>query len=156
LILLAVGLAGCYESSGFLSEDPLGYVAGINLYAYVYADPVSSKDPRGTYAHCTAVPDSILGVFDFTACCTQHDNCYSTCGSSKGACDGEFYKCMKAECARRGFARWNCLKVAEAYYGGVDNVGGHFYNKAQTESGCNKCKTATPTPTPVPPPHPTQ
>jgi RHS repeat-associated protein len=31
----------------FLSEDPLRYAAGIDLYTYVYSDPISSTDPRG-------------------------------------------------------------------------------------------------------------
>jgi len=31
----------------FLSEDPLGFGAGVNLYAYVHNAPLGSKDPSG-------------------------------------------------------------------------------------------------------------
>lgn len=35
------------ELSRFISEDPLGFEGGVNLYAYVHADPVSKTDPLG-------------------------------------------------------------------------------------------------------------
>ncbi|MGH9315573.1 MAG: RHS repeat-associated core domain-containing protein [Thermoanaerobaculia bacterium] len=85
----------------FLSEDPLGYAAGINLYAYVYSDPIAAKDPRGLVAVCSGVPDATPGVFDFTDACHKHDNCYGTCGRSKPECDWDFYENMRAECARQ-------------------------------------------------------
>jgi RHS repeat-associated protein len=31
----------------FVAEDPIGFAGGINLYAYVYADPISLIDPLG-------------------------------------------------------------------------------------------------------------
>ena len=33
----------------FLSEDPLGNVGGINLYEYVYSNPINLIDPSGLY-----------------------------------------------------------------------------------------------------------
>jgi len=143
---------------GFLSEDPLGYDVGINLYAYVYSDPVAAKDPRGLFAVCSGVPDAFPGVFNFTDACQKHDNCYGSCGRSKPECDWEFYKGMRAECARRGYARWNCNRIAETYYYGVDHFGGTFYNAAQTSSGCLPCSATPrpPPPTPVPPRYSTQ
>ena len=33
----------------FISEDPLDFAAGPNLYAYVHGNPVSLRDPRGTF-----------------------------------------------------------------------------------------------------------
>ena len=34
----------------FLSEDPIGFAGGINLYAYANYNPLSMKDPFGTCA----------------------------------------------------------------------------------------------------------
>ena len=35
----------------FLSEDPLGFKAGVNFYAYVQNNPVNRNDPSGEFAH---------------------------------------------------------------------------------------------------------
>ena len=39
-----------YDSASgrFISEDPIGFDGGINLYAYVQNDPVRMTDPQGT------------------------------------------------------------------------------------------------------------
>lgn len=41
--------AGVYDPSAgrFLQADPIGYLAGMNLYAYVGADPINRRDPLG-------------------------------------------------------------------------------------------------------------
>lgn len=41
----------------FLQSDPVGYSAGMNLYAYAGADPVNGTDPSGT-------DDSLGGILD--------------------------------------------------------------------------------------------
>jgi RHS repeat-associated protein len=48
----------------FISEDPIDYLGGINLYAYTANDPINASDPSGLMAYiCTrqAWPDGIGG-----------------------------------------------------------------------------------------------
>jgi len=37
------------QQGRFLSEDPIGYSGGLNLYAYVNNDPVNFRDPQGLW-----------------------------------------------------------------------------------------------------------
>ena len=72
----------------FLSEDPSGIAAGLNLYTYVGDDPVSGRDPSGlfdctvtrwyqgvpTEFHCTATPGECLAAhanFPYYATCND-------------------------------------------------------------------------------------
>lgn len=45
----------------FISEDPLGLQAGINVYAYVGNDPVNGRDPLGLQDDCRMVITKIYG-----------------------------------------------------------------------------------------------
>ena len=36
----------------FMQRDPLGYAAGLNLYAYAGGDPVNARDPSGLFSFC--------------------------------------------------------------------------------------------------------
>jgi len=47
----------------FLSEDPLGFEAGINFYAYVSNDPVNANDPTGEIAISKAVSEWFTAKF---------------------------------------------------------------------------------------------
>jgi RHS repeat-associated protein len=40
------------QTGRFLSEDPLGFAAGINQYGYVNGDPISLNDPSGQCPWC--------------------------------------------------------------------------------------------------------
>jgi hypothetical protein len=43
--------------------DPLGYAAGINLYAYTDNNPLNGTDPNGTcYPVCTILAGAVIGV----------------------------------------------------------------------------------------------
>jgi RHS repeat-associated protein len=44
---------------GFISEDPLGFKAGINFYVYVNNNPVNANDP---YGHIAETPWDILNI----------------------------------------------------------------------------------------------
>jgi hypothetical protein len=45
-----------------MQADPLGYAAGMNLYAYVGADPVNQTDPSGMFSVCTPYRTRVVGV----------------------------------------------------------------------------------------------
>ncbi len=50
------------EIGRFLSEDPLGFGAGINFYAYVENNPVNFNDPSGNCPNCiTAGAGAVIG-----------------------------------------------------------------------------------------------
>lgn len=46
----------------FLQADPAGYAAGLNLYAYVFADPVNWVDPSGLIPVCRVIPATQPGM----------------------------------------------------------------------------------------------
>ncbi|MDP1614713.1 MAG: RHS repeat-associated core domain-containing protein, partial [Methylococcales bacterium] len=50
------------DTGRFISEDPLGFGAGINFYAYVGNNPVNANDPSGMCPECvTAIYGAISG-----------------------------------------------------------------------------------------------
>jgi hypothetical protein len=116
-----------------------------NLYLYALADPTDIADPTGLGPWCGSglsnlAPDIIIGAFDFTAPCRRHDVCYGTCGANRSACDGEFYQNLKNACNRRGFAKWNCMRFAEAYCFDVDRFGQSAFASAQRAACVPPCK----------------
>lgn len=44
----------------FLSEDPIGFAGGFNLYAYANENPLSFNDPFGTCAKYSCTTDAVI------------------------------------------------------------------------------------------------
>jgi len=80
---------------------------------------------------CTAVPDTLPGIFDFTEACEEHDACYAE-GEDRLACDLEFRSDLLSACAAQHPAtldarRLLCVTFAELYFIGVRLFGGFFF-----------------------------
>lgn len=80
---------------------------------------------------CTAVPDSVWGVFYFEHACDHHDGCYGGHWASRSGCDGEFWRNMEASCVY-DWSWWSpsrpaCRVVRDTYYTGVRAFGGPAY-----------------------------
>ena len=73
---------------------------------------------------CTAVPDAIPGIVDFTGACAAHDLCYAGGTQTQAQCDDQFLQDMSALCVAQhpealSPLRLVCLTFAQLYYGGV-------------------------------------
>ena len=80
---------------------------------------------------CTGVPDTLPGIFDFTAACEQHDACYRA-GVNRLACDQAFREDLLASCRAQhpdvfDPRRYLCFGFAELYYAGVRAFGGFAF-----------------------------
>jgi RHS repeat-associated protein len=64
----------------FISEDPIGFAGGVNLYSYVDNNPVLAGDPSGlsAYLYCEVIPSARGGglVGGFVLHMTQARHCY--------------------------------------------------------------------------------
>jgi hypothetical protein len=107
-------------------------------------------------------PDGFDGA-DFSASCNAHDICYGTCNSNKAACDLEFLRSMRRDCAnplnKRRLARAFCYGVANTYFSAVDEFGQEPWAGGQRaacvcctdcltgancgSNCCNECETCT-------------
>lgn len=98
----------------FISEDPIGLQAGINVYAYVEANPVNRTDPGGLYSFGPG-----YGVLPLPPQGPNPLPYPPNCGKP-GACDyyeklcasGDSYGCAAAPCCRSfgNDANANCVR----------------------------------------------
>ena len=144
-------------------RDPIEEFGGINVYGFTA--PIFATDALGlkkcrsnsqrsgyepTVNGCGAkggasYPNSYFGLVDFTSCCNDHDRCYGTCASDKGACDSGLEDCMSNACDRyftlpiAWHERAACKAMAWVYGLAVSLGGGDAYESAQDEACDEDC-----------------
>lgn len=139
-------------------EDFAVFIAGVraekalvpvfmSVWIIVQNNPVSLGDPTGETV-CGSlgldklIPDTMKGLFDFTAACGWHDACYGRCGEKKSYCDKIFHGHMLRHCRTRphnnSFYRTRCEEWADKYYQGVKTGGHTAYIMAQAGACLNK------------------
>ncbi len=94
----------------WLSEDPLGVRAGLNLYQYISNNPVSERDPLGLSPwygnYCGPGSGTGAPIDELDKACQQHDKCYGAQGvggingysPNVGEKNCELLKCDNALC----------------------------------------------------------
>jgi len=134
-----------WRTGRFTTQDPIGFLGGINFYVYVWNNPAKFTDPFGETAFCGSgfssrfIPDSWYGKYNFGPACSKHDDCYGECGQTKPTCDDDFYTNMLKECSKlTGYWLSDCISTARTYYYAVKKFGNRPYWNAQRECGCNK------------------
>jgi hypothetical protein len=99
---------------------------------------------------CTGVPDyplcaSAVGIgISYTPACDQHDICYDTCNSDKGACDSQLRSGLTSACSPLIPVDPDCYSLcvttAYAYYLGVLVGAWENYKDAQVaQCACCDC-----------------
>ena len=114
-LAFSAGAAGAQEAA----------VEDVDASALVSSFP----DDGGT---CTAVPDTVPGLFDFTDACAAHDECYAAGEQTQAECDTQFRQDMNAACVAQhpgalDPSRYACLFFAQLYYTGVVLFGQFFF-----------------------------
>lgn len=111
-------------------------VAALALYATPAGAQTVALDqitiPFDDGEPCTAVPDALPGIFDFTSACASHDLCYAGGQQTQATCDTQFLQAMTASCVAQHPAaldplRYVCLTFAQLYYAGVRFFGQFFF-----------------------------
>jgi hypothetical protein len=80
---------------------------------------------------CTAFPDRIGSVYDFTGPCNSHDWCYSYSEVSRKSCDDALLREAEASCN----GKRSCLIAAQGLYKGLRRFGQPFFLRARQASG---------------------
>jgi hypothetical protein len=109
-----------------------------SIQASGLADAVPSEElgecgPNRTLANI--IPDCPLPGICFTAACSNHDICYSTCGTQQLSCDQVFFWDMIYLCDTHVadfFDQNRCYSLAWIYYRAVQMYGDLYFPDTQT------------------------
>lgn len=93
------------DTGRYLSEDPIGYVGGLNLYGYTGHDPVNWVDPTGENPAVILVPVGIVAAKGY-ACCVVSCQAFSML----------FEGCLTGQCFR------DCLELDNLVLGAITCV----------------------------------
>ncbi|MDZ4211147.1 MAG: RHS repeat-associated core domain-containing protein [Methylotenera sp.] len=121
----------------FISEDPLGFQAGINFYAYVGNNPVNANDPSGLCPSCVGAAYGAIsgGVGGYIAAKLANQNNFDTfksiglgivAGGAVGAFNPFASNQAGAAAAAAGIARSVGTVGASAVMGGTASAVGQF------------------------------
>jgi RHS repeat-associated protein len=122
----------------FAQRDPEEYNDGMNLWEVYKSNPSVRSDTHGLSCG-SGWNEPIVPDYPFEKVCVAHDNCYSTCGNAKDACDAQFLANMMVVCMQYSI-KADCQLAAYAYYNAVKYRGQGPYDAAQHASGCGMCK----------------
>lgn len=157
------GRAGTGEHSGGHQPDP-GCPDGIRSFyrpdcpnpvpKQNYTPGVNGCGPEGGVfgTGVNAVPNSPLGIANFTSACNGHDVGYGICNRPKKDTDDQFLTDMVQTCVSSyggggvfgSIAAVACFKAALTYHDAVANLGGAAYQAGQEAAcDCCECKGAT-------------
>lgn len=107
-----------------------GFLLTAVLMGSVLASLLSSQQVAMA-GGCSGVPDDISGLYDFSAACAWHDQCYSGAfGYYRSECDRIFYSRLHMYCDQEyggsweGLNRWGCHNAATLFAFAVYNLGG--------------------------------
>jgi hypothetical protein len=127
VLLCGLVLYGSPAGAQEFDAEEVGDIA-LAQAALEFPDLLALLDDGGA---CTGVPDTLPGIFDFTAACESHDACYAE-GVDRAACDEAFRADLLASCSAQhpdvfDVRRYLCFALAELYYLGVRLFGGFTF-----------------------------
>lgn len=121
---LLAALPAVEGNSGYYSDAHSGNDTAVN-------EDHHADRPYWSTNGCTAVPDSVRGLYYFEHACDHHDGCYGNHWQSRLGCDDKFRRNMHASCnhnwGRFNPARYLCREVKDQFYYAVRNLGGPAY-----------------------------
>ncbi len=134
-----------FATDRYIEADNVGIKQGKNhLYVYATNNPLRYSDPFGLYPgpcgneNHTWVPDHPYFVFNFTAACQAHDDCYgcpgARAGKTKKQCDRNFLSDMSSHCNNFIFfpqAYISCMNAAFTYFYAVSAGGDDAFQNAR-------------------------
>ncbi|MGH9462624.1 MAG: RHS repeat-associated core domain-containing protein, partial [Vicinamibacteria bacterium] len=105
----------------FISEDPMGFVDGPNLYAYVAGDPINRRDPSGTsWIHVGLKAVEVLAglhhAYEGAKCFHEQRKCEET-RSKLCQCNHDLGARARADCVSQEIAK--CSNDGHSCYGGL-------------------------------------